>query len=228
MAVTAESILDRVRTQLIDTNVEQRWSDEELLRWLSDGQRALVSFIPDASSTIAVRPLAAGTRQSIPSDGHMLLTIFRNTNAGGTTGGRAVRVASRELLDGFDPAWHSASATVNVQAYIFDPQHPDVFYVYPPNTGAGYVELSYSVMPEDLASTSDTLTVSDIYQTPLVDYVLYRAHQKDGDFAAGQAIASNYLQLFLAHIGQGQAAELSNNPNLQLADPNPSAKGTAR
>lgn len=228
MAVTAQSIINRVRTQLIDTNAEQRWSDTELLRWLSDGQRTLVSLVPDASGVIAVRALSAGTKQTIPSNGHMLLTIFRNTNAAGTTGGRAVRLTSRELLDGFDQAWHSAAATVNVQAYVFDPQHPDTFYVYPPNTGTGYVELSYSVMPADLSSTSDTLSVADIYQTPLVDYVLYRAHQKDSDFAAGQAIASNYLQLFLAHIGQGQAAELSNNPNLQLANASPEAKGTAR
>ena len=46
MAVTAQTILTRVRTQLIDELTQQRWTDPELLRWLSDGQRTLVAMDP--------------------------------------------------------------------------------------------------------------------------------------------------------------------------------------
>ncbi len=228
MTVTVSSIVDRARTQLIDTDALERWSDDELLQWLSDGQRALVTMVPDASSVIAVQPLVAGTKQSIPAGGYMLLAIIRNTNAAGTAPARTVRATTRELLDGFNTDWHNASATVNAQSYIFDPQSPDIFWVYPPNTGSGYVELVYSVTPPELTSLTDTLSVLDIYQTALVDYVLYRAHQKDSDFAAGMAVSASYLQSFMAQIGQGQSGMLGDNPNLQLADPNPAVKGTAR
>ena len=88
MTVTAQTIIDRVRTQLIDEDAV-RWTDAELLRWLSDGQRAVVAFSAGASSTTAVKAMVAGTRQSIPADGHMLLTIVRNLSADQVTAGRA-------------------------------------------------------------------------------------------------------------------------------------------
>lgn len=228
MSVTAQSIIDRVRIQLIDNGSIKRWSDSELLLWLSDGQRTIVTASPGNSSSTEVVPLVSGTKQTIPSDGNMLLYIVRNTNAAGTVPGRAVRIVSREILDAQNPDWHSSTASATVQNYIFDPQEPLIYYVYPPNTGAGYVELVYSHLPADMTSLSSTLVVQDIYQTALFDYVMFRAHQKDSDFAAGQAVASNYLQLFMAAVGQRDAGILSTNPNLQLGSPDPSSRGSAK
>ncbi len=228
MAVTAQSIIDRVRLQLIDTGTVKRWTDSELLKWLSDGQRAIVLAAPGNSSSTEIVPLVAGTKQSIPADGNILLYIIRNTNSTGTTPGRAVRIVSREILDAQNPDWHMSTPTATVQNYIFDPQQPTEYYVYPPNTGTGHVEMVYSHLPGEMTSLSNTLVVQDIYQTALFDYVMFRAHQKDSDFAAGQAIAANYLQLFLAATGQRDAGILQSNPNLQLATPDPSTRGSAK
>ena len=228
MAITAESIIDRVRIQLIDNGDTYRWSDAELLKWLSDGQRTIVVAAPGNSSSTEIVPLVAGTKQNIPSDGNMLLYIVRNTNAAGTVAGRAIRIVSREILDAQNPDWHTATASATVQNYIFDPQEPTKYYVYPPNTGTGYVEMVYSHLPVDMTSLSDTLVVQDIYQTALFDYVMFRAHQKDSDFAAGQALASTYFQLFAAAIGQRDGGLLANNPNLQLGAPDPSTRGSAK
>lgn len=226
MSVTAQSIIDRVRLQIMDAG-GTRWTDAELLKWVSDGQRALVAYSPGISSTTASSTLVAGTKQTIPSDGHMLFTVVRNLTSGGSPG-RATRIVSRELLDGQDPNWHTSTASPMVQNYVFDPQEPRKFYVYPPNDGTGYVELVYSVLPADLTALSDTLVVMPIYQTALFDYVMFRAHQKDSDFAAGQTIAAAYLQLFMAYVTEGEAGTLTNNPNLQLMPPNPSVKGSAK
>lgn len=227
MAVTAQTIIDRVRTQLIDEDAV-RWTDDELLRWLSDGQRAVVAFSAGASSTTTVKAMVAGTRQSIPADGHMLLTIIRNLSADQVTAGRACRIVSREILDAQDSNWHNATPSATVLNYIFDPQDPTHFYVYPPNTGTGSVEMSYSVKPGEIASLSTTLVVQEIYQTALIDYVMYRAHQKDSDYAAGQQVATGYYQAFLAYMGQGEGSQLASNPNLQLVPPEPTARGTAK
>ena len=227
MAVQASSIIDRVRKQLIDPD-GTRWSDGELLKWLSDGQRTVVAMAASASSVTSIVPLDAGTKQSIPGDGHMLLTIVRNMGSDGTTPGRACRIVSREILDAQDPDWHDSTPSAVVQNYIFDPQQPLEFYVYPPNTGAGQVQMIYAVLPGEMTSLTDELVVQEIYQTALMDYVLFRAHQKDSDFAAGMTVAMNYLQLFMSYMGQGEKSQLENNPNLQLAAPNPATKGTAR
>lgn len=228
MAVTAQSIIERVRLQLIDNGAVKRWTDTELLLWLSDGQRAIVTASPGNSSSTEVVPLVAGTKQNIPSDGNTLLYIVRNTNSAGTTPGRAVRIVSREILDAQNPDWHASAPAAVVQNYIFDAQEPTKYYVYPPNTGTGYVEMVYSHLPVDMTSLTDTLVVQDIYQTALFDYVMFRAHQKDSDFAAGQAIAGTYLQLFLAATGQRDSGLLQANPNLQLANPDPSTRGSAK
>jgi hypothetical protein len=228
MAVTAQSIIDRARTQLIDTGAVKRWTDTELLQWLSDGQRSIVAIAPGASSTTGVQPLSAGTRQTIPADGYMLLNIIRNCDAVGTTPGRAVRVASRELIDDQDPDWHTSSTSATVRNYIFDPQEPKVFYVYPPNNGTGFVQMIYSVLPPEVAELTDEISVTELYQTPLVDYVLFRAYQKDSDFGTGSAQAQTYLQLFMSFMGQGEASQLAANPNLQLSPPDPTSKGTAK
>jgi hypothetical protein len=223
MAVTASQIISRVRTQLIDTDtVTQRWTDAELLKWLTDGERTIVAIAPGASSTNGTVALASGTLQNIPSNGHMLLSITRNVS------GRAVRIVSREVLDAYNPNWHTATSSATVQNYIFDLQQPRQFFVYPPNNGAGSVEIIYSVMPAERTALTDTLEVIDLYQTPLVDFVLYRAHQKDSDFAAGQGLSATYLQSFAAFMQQGEGSQLTNNPNLGLTPFSPDSKGAAK
>lgn len=222
MTVVVSSIIDRVRSQLIDTGTVKRWTDDELIKWVTDGERTVVAIAPGASSVNATVELIPGTLQFIPSNGHMLLSVTRNT------GGRAVRVIGRELIDGFNPDWHVATASSTVQNYIFDPQQPRQFYVYPPNDGTGSLDIVYSIMPAERTALTDTLEVIDLYQTALVDYVMYRAHQKDSDFAAGAGIAANYLQTFLAFMQQGEGSQLSNNPNLALTPFSPDAKGAAK
>lgn len=199
MATTAQSIIDRVRTQLIDTGTSPRWSDTELLAHISDGQRAIVAVRPEASTTLVSRSLVAGAVQTIPADGHATLTITRNTS------GRACSEVTRQLMNIQYPTWTTDTATATVRHYFVDEADKRYFYVYPPNTGTGSVELLYSVMPSDLASTSSTLTVRDIYQTPLFDYVMAKAHQKDSDFAAGQTLSAMYMQSFIAFIGNTQS-----------------------
>lgn len=199
MAVVASSIISRARNQLADTGSPQRWTDAELLNWISDGQRAIVVADPTASQTVTTVAMVAGTRQTLPSGAHKLIHIYRNLSVSGTPG-KACSYVPLSLLDTQYPSWHTDTAVAAVTHWSYDENDPVGFYVYPRNDGTGRVELNYSVMPIDLATTSTTITVRDIYQTALVDYVLFRAHSKDSDYAAGQALAAGYLQSFSAFI----------------------------
>jgi len=84
--------------------------------------------------------------------------------------------------------------------YTYDENDPLTFYVLPYNNGSGKVAANCSMTPPDHASTSENIFVRDIFATALVDYVMFRAHQKDSDFAAGQQLASMYLQTFSAFL----------------------------
>jgi hypothetical protein len=200
MAVVASSIINRVRQQLVDNGSTQRWSDTELLYWLSDGQRTIVSAIPSASATLTTLALVAGTRQSLPATAFKLLNVYRNLTAGGVSGVSCLYVP-RDLLDTQYSTWHTAStATSAVTHWTYDEIDPLAFYVYPRNDGTGSLEINYSANPTDVASTSSNISVRDIYSTALFDYVMYRAHTKDGDYAAGQGLAGGYMQSFSSYI----------------------------
>jgi len=80
--------------------------------------------------------------------------------------------------------------------YLFDQQDQTAFYVYPPNNGKGYLQINYSPIPTDLASENSTISVNDIFQTAILDYILYRANSKDAEYAAGVTLAAGYLQTF--------------------------------
>lgn len=224
MTVPASEILTRVRAQLVDDGAVQRWSDTELLLWLSDAQRALVAIEASAGSVVSNVNLAPGTRQSIPPNGYAFLNIYRNmTSAGGP--GRAVRVSRRELLDTFNPDWHTAPASSIVVNYCYDPEDPRAFYVYPPNDGTGYVEINYSGLPAEITTTDQTIGVHGIYQTPLFYYVMAIAHMKDSDSAAGPQMAQFYMQQFVNYITTNDNDLTREGPNAKLTGFNPGMKG---
>mgnify|MGYP003704747237 CR=1 FL=1 len=49
-----------------------------------------------------------------------------------------------------------------------------------------------------------TPTNIDIFKTAITDYVLYRACSKDAEYAAGVALAKNYLDSFQSFIAASQ------------------------
>lgn len=227
MPVQAQQIIARVRGQLIDDLPTKRWSDEELLRWLSDGERTLVAIDPSLGDMTAPLALVVGSKQDLPPGAFMLLDIKRNMGRDGVTPGRVVTVISRENLDRVNPNWHAGLRSEVTQHYIYDPKQPRIFYVYPPSNGAAFIEASVAMNPVDIVDLAATISVPDLYQTALFDYVMFRAHQKDSDYAAGEGKAQVYLQLFQMFTSGHTSAQLDESPNRQLGDRDLTDKGAA-
>ena len=223
--ITAQSIINKAAIQLTDIG-NTRWARAELLGWLNDGQRQIVTMAPNATNKISTVQLVAGTRQTIPADGWTLLEVIRYMGTDGTKPGRAVRVTSRELLDSYNPDWHSDTASTVPKHYLFDQQDQTAYFVYPPNNGKGYVQINYSPVPTDLASESSTISLNDIFQTALLDYILYRACSKDAEYAPGLTLAAGYLQTFMTAMGIKSQTEIANSPNQQLGPKDPNKPGS--
>lgn len=228
MTVAASLILDRVRKQLIDERATKRWSDAELLAWLSDGQRTIVAMSPSLNEVTAAFQLAVGTKQTLVEPAFMLLDVKRNMGETGDTPGRAVTVVTRELMDAFDPNWHASARSSITKHFIYDPKVPKTFYVWPPSTGTGTVEASTANVPAELATTTALIEVPDLYQTALFDYVMFRAHQKDSDYAAGEGKAGVYLGLFQTFMGGHEGGKLTESPNQALGGTDLNSKGSAQ
>jgi hypothetical protein len=115
-----------------------------------------------------------------------------------------------------------------VESYSYDPRNPLQFYVYPPNLGTGFVELSYSAVPAAVATAGDNITINDLYAYCLVDYMLYRAFSMDAEHAANAARAVAHYQAFLSALGASTQVQAANNQNIEILPLNPSVPAGAK
>ena len=218
--ITGANLLLRIEDTLQDTT-NVRWSEAELLRYINDAQREIVNLRPDASADHANVQLATGTEQAIPDVGLRLIKVVRNMSAAGgsATGKRVIRIVDREILDSQEPDWHDptvtgdAAHTTVVKNYDFHADDPRKYYVYAGVSGNAFVEIVFSRSPTDLANTSATLYVDDIYANAIIDFVLYRAYMKDAEFAGNQQRASSHYQLFVGSVTQGAQVQTIVSPN---------------
>jgi len=203
MPITAQSIIRRVVDTLQDST-SIRWPVGELARYFNDGQREVVLYRPDAMVTNATHALIAGSKQAIPATGSKLIEVVRNTASK-----NVVRMCSREILDAQQPGWHALTGTVDAVHYCYDVRDPKVFYEYPPNSGAGSVDLIHSNYPTnitepasgDYTAITGDLSLPDIYGNVIQDYILYRAYSKDADYAANGARATAAYASFANALG---------------------------
>jgi hypothetical protein len=229
--ILASAIVDKAEVILQDTT-NVRWTADELLGWLNDAQREIALIKPDASvKTVAVQ-LVAGTKQTLGSgttgDAIMLLKVIRNMGTSGTTAGNAIRVVSGEILDAQRPAWHTETPVAAAVHFVYDPRNPKQFYVYPPNTGTGYVEVMYAASPTNVATLASTISVDDVFSNAILDYVLYRAYSKDVEYAGNADRAVKHFMAFQASLGVNSANIAANNSNLEQLPFNPNVPGAAR
>lgn len=224
MTISAQSIVRRA-TDILQDQTSVRWPANELVRWLNDGQRAIVKARPDSMNTTSTMTLIAGTRQNLSSmtpPASKLIEITRNMAAGSAKG--AVRLVPREILDAQTPGWHALPGTVDILHYMFDPRDPKTFYVYPPATTSAQLEVMYSAYPVDVTEPADgvtytgvtgNLSVPDIYADDVLNLILYRAYSKDSEFAGNDQKAAAYLGMVTNSLGAEIAATMAVKPQMK-------------
>jgi len=213
--ITCQNIVDKAELQLRDTG-NDRWSADDLFGWLKSGQRQAAIFKPDVSVTNASSVLVAGVKQSIPAGGIQLINIPYNMGVSpGTTPGAAIELVDLKTMGRLNPTWTTDTAAAVVQNYIFSESDPKVFYVYPaqPTSGFGYVNIIYAVTPADPATIAAVITLDDIYETVLLDYVLYSAYAEDSaqsQFASNRSVL--HWNKFVESLGRKDLKEKMDNP----------------
>jgi hypothetical protein len=219
--VKVTDIIRRVEDVLQDTNI--RWPRLELQNWINESYLAITLLRPDANAKSGSFTCAAGTRQSLTAvfpSALRLLDVTRNVAAASSK--KVVRLVSRSVLDDQRPTWHSETPTVNIQHYTFDARQPKEFFVYPPATDSAQIEVVYADAPQahtlgesDLnpdSGSSEVIKLDDIYTSPIIDWVLYRAYSKDAEYGANEARAAAAYQAFNAAIGAKSQTDSAVSP----------------
>ncbi len=229
--MTAASEIMRLASAQLQDVEAVRWTRPELLDWLNEGLKAIVLAKPSAKSGARTLALATGTLQRVEAAADLptplaIIDFTRNLldEDDPPTGGRALRVVNRALLDGSDPNWHAAKPRKEVRQIVFDDENPLQFYTYPPNTGTGVVEVIVSEIPTPVVASGDDTTSLDayaqdvglapVYDPPLLDFILYRAQLKD-DVGANAGRAMTHYQAFATALGIRLQVERASSPNRQ-------------
>lgn len=198
MAITAQTIIDRAETTLLDTT-NVLWSATELLDYLNAGISAIVAAKPDVSVTTGNITLSANTpKQTLPTGGIQLLDIIRNAASPYT----AIRQIERNHLNHIDVDWANTTGSV-VKHFSYDKRNPKVFWVYPVPSSGISIEAVYAVMPTRLTLASENIPIDDIYENALYFFILalaYAKNAKRGDLFKAQA----YFGAFANSIGVRQ------------------------
>lgn len=217
MPVTASSLIGKARTILLDT-AGVRSNDAELLGWLNDGQRDILLYKPNAYVKNVSVKLVAGTKQSLPSDGVQLIDVVRNMGTSGAVPGTPVRIVDRRTLDAQLPTWHQSTPSAVAKHYTYNVLDPKNYYVWPPqpNTNQGYVEMVYGALPTD-ATLTGFITVDEIYASPLIDYMLYRAFAKDSEYEADAQRPTQHMNAFITALTGKVKSEIGASPSAQAS-----------
>ena len=197
MATEVDFVVNRVASLLQDVS-HVRWTSQSLTDYINEAQLAIVKKVPSSNITIADVTLVEGTQQTLPAGGIQLVNILRNKPGGSP--GKSIRWVDMEVQDATDPDWHTATATVPVDEYMYDPQDPYVFWVSPPQTATPTdVELKYSTVPT-VVNIGDNIALKDEYINALVEFMLHRAYSRDAEYAGENGRAAVHLTQFYKEL----------------------------
>jgi len=242
--IYASVLFTEADTILLDVG-KVRWLDAEKLRYLNAGQRQAVIFKPDAYTLSEVYRLVAGTKQSVPDGTNafqtpaavtikeciQLIRVMRNMGLTGLVPGSAITPIGMDMMDAYDPDWHSATVGAVVKNYIYNDDDPRHFYVTPPQpTGASaqnFVEAVFSAVPADVVAVAGppvtyaaAITLSDVYKDILINYILHRCYAKDAALSPYNAQRSvEYWNLFVLGLERKDLVRKEYSPNVKKPSP---------
>ena len=215
--ITGSQIFTRVSRILSDeTNV--RWTSAELLDLLNAGQRTIALIKPNVNASTQNISLVAGTKQSLPVNIITLDEIVRNINPDNSAG-PAILPIQKVLLDNSFPGWHTYTPNSIVLFYCFDLKDPTQFWVFPPqpsNTNQK-VEAIIETLPANLTAASSVISLDDIYEPPLTEYILYRCFLKDSEYGSlNYQRAMGHYQTMMELLNLKGTAEKMEGPDMPV------------
>lgn len=212
--ILASKIVDDAEDILTDSGNGQ-WAATRLFKYFNIVQRAVVLLKPDASVTRGAVVLVAGVRQTVPTGGLGLNRVIRNMGTNGTTPGAAITFIEMDVLSACIPDWNTATASATVVHYMWDERDPLYYYVYPPQptSAFGYVDISYPVLPANVAAMGNAITLDDIYEPALIEGLCYYAYLEDAAHSLyAQERAQWHWNQFVTLLGRKDLVEESTAP----------------
>lgn len=205
MSYTAQNIIDEALILLEDSG-QLRFTDEMLLTFINEAMTNIVTLKPTANVVYSVKSLLDGVYQPLAANELYLLDIVYNTNSDGSLQGSSPRRVKKATLDFSNTDWTASTHADEVMYYMYDSDGTRVFFVYPPNTGDGYVYLKTTNIPTRLTSASESIVLREEYRLPLIYYVCAKAFMVDSDTANTDKV-NMYMSMYTNSISTVKTAD---------------------
>lgn len=166
---TVASILGKVRTLVQDKTQPYRAADSEIIGWINDCIKTVVSLVPQLF-------IASGSH--VCTDGYRQTII--NTRAHAVVDVIGVPVADLATLTQFYPGWQAATHGA-IQNWMRPVNEPLSFYTYPPSDAGQDLTISFVEVPEDLTSSADFIPLPESYAPAIVSYCVAMVEAKDDE-----------------------------------------------
>ena len=154
--------------------------------------------------------MTAGSElQSLPSEAHRLVEVYR------IVGGGAVTEVSREGMELGYPIWASAGSGVPVN-YIRHPRNPYRFFIYPPPLEGLQLFVEYAEAPDDVGVEDQIPFLPDTYLPAVVDGVMFLVSSVD-DEHVNSGRSKLFLDAFTQMLGVGlQSREVTDSEDAAI------------
>jgi hypothetical protein len=198
-------LLDRSLTRFIN----------DYLGWINDAQITAAALKPDISVGVRNKALVAGVYQTISSDAHALIRPIRNMGTDGNTPGTRIQTADYDLFENNNPDWMSAEPSATVDVIMVDERNDGGFFCFPPQpeTGQGHIQVVEAIVPPRLANINQPITINDIHEPHLFQYMLFRGYSATSSPIAKNSAMSAW-NMFVTGLGRKDMVDKVFSPNM--------------
>ena len=185
--VTAQAVIDKVRTLTQDKSAPYRTPDAEILGWLNDCIKTVVALVPQLFTAMGTHTCASGFRQTLSNArAHSLVDVV------------GVPLADLQTLTQFAPGWQTAAAGA-IQNWMRPVNEPLSFYCYPPSAEGQALTIMFVEVPIDLTDGADQIPLPESYEPAIVGYCTSMVEAKD-DESVDSARSQQFMADFIGRI----------------------------
>lgn len=181
--VVAQTVITKVRRLTQDESQPYRNADDEILGWINDCIKTVVSLIPQLFLVTGSHVCSSGFRQ-----------VLANARAHSFADVVGVPIADLATLTQYAPGWQTA-ATGTIQNWMRPANEPLSFYCYPPSAEGQSLTISFVEVPFDLTSVDDQIPLPESYEPAVTGYCVSMVEAKDDE-----SVDSNRSQQFMAEF----------------------------
>jgi len=186
--------------QTLSDSGHDNWTEaDDIFPAVTEALRAIVMIRPDAYPEHGNIALEVGKAiQTLPSGGIILSSIIRNRGTDGTTNGPTITQVEKSVLDQTLPGWIVKTTETRIRNYIYTPEVPALFQVFPIPTAALNVEGVWGKAPTAITDALDVICIDDTYGPAIKEWALFRLQSMEVEGASinlAMAHQTNFFNL---------------------------------